>query len=96
MTKKVIIESTVKDGVFDRLMPFLQANLPNVRGFKGCLNVTVFLDNESRIMIFDEEWMSVEDHQKYINTIADSGVMGELISFLESPPEIKYFDRIDV
>ncbi|MET0004564.1 MAG: hypothetical protein ABW087_13175 [Candidatus Thiodiazotropha sp.] len=47
-------------------------------------------------MIFDEEWMSVEDHQKYINTIADSGVMGELISFLESPPEIKYFDRIDV
>ncbi|MCU7943817.1 MAG: antibiotic biosynthesis monooxygenase [Candidatus Thiodiazotropha sp. (ex Cardiolucina cf. quadrata)] len=96
MSKKVIIESTVKEGVLDRLLPFLETNLPNVRGFKGCLNVTVFLDNESRTMIFDEEWLSVVDHQGYINAIAEDGVMDELVSFLESIPDIKYLDRLDM
>jgi quinol monooxygenase YgiN len=96
MRKKVIIESTVKGGVLDKVLPFLEANLPNVRGFAGCLGVTVLIDKESGKMIFDEEWMSVDDHQKYISTIAGNGVMDELVSFLESPPEIKYLDRIDI
>jgi quinol monooxygenase YgiN len=96
MSKKVIIESTIKEGVLDSLQVFLKTNLPSVRGFKGCLNVTVFLGKESRKMIFDEEWLSVEDHQGYIDAIAGNGVMGELVSFLESPPEIKYLDRMEM
>jgi quinol monooxygenase YgiN len=96
MSKKVIIESTVRAGILDNLLPFLEKNLPAVRDFVGCLNVTIFIDKESRKMIFDEEWLSVEDHQKYINAIANNGVMGELASFLEAPPEIKYLDRIDI
>ncbi len=96
MSKKVVIESIVKEGVQDKLLPFLAANLPNTRGFEGCLNVTVFLDQASRKMIFDEEWLSANDHQKYIDTIAGTGVMAELITFLEAPPEIKYFDRIEI
>ncbi len=96
MSKKVVVESMVKEGVEDKLLPFLAANLPHTRGFEGCLNVTVFIDRASRKMIFDEEWLSVDDHQKYIDTIAGNGVMGELVAFLESPPEIKYFDRIEI
>jgi quinol monooxygenase YgiN len=96
MSKKVIIESTLREGILDSLLPFLEKNLPSVRGFVGCLNVMVFLDKKSRKMIFDEEWLSVEAHQKYINAIASNGVMGELASFLEAPPEIKYLDRIDI
>ncbi|MET0064575.1 MAG: hypothetical protein ABW176_19980 [Candidatus Thiodiazotropha endolucinida] len=94
MCKKVIIESTLREGILDNLLLFLETNLPNVRGFAGCLNVTVFLDKESRKMVFDEEWLSVEAHQEYINAIVSNGVMGELVSFLEAPPEIKYLDRI--
>ena len=96
MSKKVIIESTVKEGALDRLLPFLTANLTNTRGFAGCLNVTVFLDKKSGKMIFDEEWLSRESHEKYINAIAENGVMSELASFLKSPPEIKYFDRMEM
>jgi quinol monooxygenase YgiN len=96
MSKKVIIESTIKVGVLDRLQHFLETNLPNVRGFTGCLKVTVFFDKETRKMIFDEEWLSVECHQDYISAIAGNGVMDELVSFLESPPEIKYLDRMDM
>ncbi|MEW8624619.1 MAG: hypothetical protein AB2551_02555 [Candidatus Thiodiazotropha sp.] len=96
MRKKVVIESKVKETVFNSLLPFLEKNLPRVRGFTGCLNVTVFFDKESRKMIFDEEWVSVEAHQEYINTIANNGVMDELISFLDGPPEIKYLDCLDI
>lgn len=96
MRKKVIIESTIKEGVFDRLQLFLESNLANVRGFMGCLKVTVFFSKETRKMIFDEEWLSVESHQDYISVIAENGVMDELVSFLESPPEIKYLDRMDI
>jgi quinol monooxygenase YgiN len=94
MHKKVIIESTLKEDALDGLLPFLKDNLPNVRCFKGCLNVSVYIDNASGYMIFDEEWLSVDDHRKYIDTIAKNGVMDELVSFLKSPPEIKYLDRL--
>jgi len=47
-------------------------------------------------MIFDEDWLSVEHHQQYIKAISENGVMGQLASFLEAPPEIKYFDQIDI
>jgi quinol monooxygenase YgiN len=96
MSKKVIIESTVREGILDSLLPFLRTNLPKVRGFMGCSNVTVFIDKESRKLVLDEEWFSVEAHQEYINTISSNGVMGELVSFLEAPPEIKYLDRLDM
>lgn len=96
MRKRVVIESTIQEGVWDKLLPFLKANLPNVRGFSGCLNVTIFLDQESRKMIFTEDWLSVEDHQRYINAISENGVLGELVAFLESAPEIIYLDRLDL
>ncbi len=96
MSKKVVIESTLRDGILSNLMIFLKKNLPHVRGFDGCLRVTVFLDSEARRMIFDEEWLSVEAHQKYISTIASNGIMNELVSFLEAPPEIKYLDRVSI
>jgi quinol monooxygenase YgiN len=96
MGKKVVIESTIKAGVLDSLLTFLEVNLPSVRGFKGCLKVSVYLDKESGDMIFDEEWLSVEDHQKYISAIANNGVMDELVSYLESPPVIKYLDAMEI
>jgi quinol monooxygenase YgiN len=93
---KVIVESKLKEDTMSGLLPFLKRNLPNVRSFKGCLSVSVFLDKDDGKMIFDEEWLSVEDHRQYIASIADSGVMGELVGFLESQPEINYFDRLEM
>ena len=47
-------------------------------------------------MIFDEMWESVEHHQNYLSFITQNGVMTELASFLSSPPEIKYFDLLNL
>jgi quinol monooxygenase YgiN len=75
-------------------MSFLEEKLPFVRGFEGCLSVTILLDEDSGRMVFEEEWRSVADHQNYLASIADNGVMNELISFLQGPPEIKYFEQV--
>ncbi|MET0081011.1 MAG: hypothetical protein ABW119_21340 [Candidatus Thiodiazotropha lotti] len=96
MRKRVIIKSKVKKGAFDRLMSFLESNLPNVRGFSGCLKVNVLIDSESGSMIFDEEWLSIERHRSYLDTIVNNGVMDQLISYLESPPEVNYYDLLDL
>ena len=47
-------------------------------------------------MIFDEEWLSVEDHQKYMSSIAKNGVIDELATFLVSLPAIKYLDSMEI
>ncbi|MBV2122809.1 MAG: antibiotic biosynthesis monooxygenase [Candidatus Thiodiazotropha sp. (ex Ctena orbiculata)] len=96
MRKRVIIKSTIKEGVFDRLIPFLEKNLPNVRGFSGCLKVTVLSDSDSASMIFDEEWLSTEHHLNYLESIKNNGVMDELVSYLESRPEVNYYDQLDL
>lgn len=96
MSIRVLIGSDIKKSELDRLLPFLTANLPNVRGFPGCLNVTVLLNRESGKMVFDEEWLTADHHQEYIRHITNNGVMDELGSFLESPPDIKYLDRLTV
>jgi quinol monooxygenase YgiN len=96
MSIRVLIESSIKKNELDRLLPFLAANLPNVRGFNGCLNVTVLLNRESGEMVFDEEWLTADHHQEYIKFITNNGVMGQLGAFLESPPLIKYLGRLSI
>lgn len=96
MSKKVILESMVNQGSLDQLMPFLEANLPAVRGFPGCLSVEIFMDRDTGQMMFAEEWLSIEHHKNYIKAIAENGVMDELVSFLRSPPDIKYLDCVEI
>lgn len=96
MSKKVIIESKLKSDRITSLIEFLEANLPNVRGFKGCQQVTVYLNREEQTMIFVEEWLSIQAHQQYIAAITENGVLSQLASFLESPPKINYFDKLEL
>jgi quinol monooxygenase YgiN len=96
MTYRVLLESTAKTETIDSLFPFLAQNLPNVRSFKGCLNVTVLFDKETNQMMFDEEWKSKEEHQAYIAFIESNGVLADLASYLEGPPKINYYEKMDV
>jgi quinol monooxygenase YgiN len=96
MSVRVIIESDIKIELLDKLLLFLEKNLSNVRGFSGCLNVTVLLNKESGKMMFDEKWLTAGHHKKYISFITDNGVMNELGYFLNSPPRIHYLDCLDI
>ncbi|WP_424966481.1 putative quinol monooxygenase [Dinoroseobacter sp. S375] len=94
MTIWVTLEMTVKPGAFDALSTFLRANLANVRGFDGALSVTLYHDAETRAFLIHEEWLNRDHHAAYLAFIEERGVMAELLSFMEGPPEVTYYDRL--
>ncbi|MDX1457462.1 MAG: antibiotic biosynthesis monooxygenase [Marinobacter sp.] len=96
MSYRVLLTSNVKPDQKEALLPFLENNLPNVRGFAGCLNVTVLFEDGGQRMVFDEEWTSKEAHQAYLAFIDNNGVLAELAAFLQGPPEINYYHRLEI
>jgi quinol monooxygenase YgiN len=93
---KVVIESHMIPEKIEELEGFLADNLSNVRGFKGCCGVDVYFNKAENRMIFDEKWKSIAHHQEYIQSISNSGVLRQLGSYLIGPPEIKYFELLDL
>jgi len=96
MSIRVTLNCQVKTDKLKVLLPFLEKNLANVRGFDGCMSVTVYFDKGSSEMLLEEEWLSIEHHQTYIKHIESNGILGELADFLTSPPVIKYFQKSDI
>ncbi len=96
MSVQVTLNCPLKANSFQELKLFLETNLPNVRGFKGNLRVSVLFDETNNEMLLDEEWLSVESHQTYLKFIEDNGVLAQLASFLSEPPQIKYFQRVEL
>jgi quinol monooxygenase YgiN len=74
-------------------MLFLEQNLPNVRSFDGCVSVNVYFSLDGREMLLEEEWLSVEHHQRYIGFISKNGVMQLLRGLLMADPTINYFEK---
>jgi len=96
MSVQVTLNCQVKPDQFERMMPFLEENLPNVRSFEGNLEVNVLYDKANNEILLDEEWTSVESHQAYLGFIDANGVLASLAAFLRQPPEIKYFKRVEI
>lgn len=93
MTTFVTIESTVNPAKLNALNPFLEENLPNVRGFDGCLSVNILLNAADNSFLIFEEWKSPEHHKAYIEFISSNGVLEQLASHFSAPPKISYFQR---
>jgi len=96
MSIRVTLNCQLKADQFTELRPFLERNLQNVRGFAGNRKVSILFDAKNNEMLLDEEWASIESHQAYLDFIAGNGVLTELSTFLETPPDIKYFECVDI
>ncbi|MCG8312344.1 MAG: antibiotic biosynthesis monooxygenase [Pseudomonadales bacterium] len=96
MTYQVFIESTANPDTLDSLMNFLEENLPNVRSFKGCLKVSILFDSETHQMLFEEEWITKENHQAYMQSIEENGILGALSEHLLGMPKISYYQKLDI
>ena len=96
MSVRVTLNCQIKPNQFQALLPFLEDNLPTVRGFKGNMQVDVLFDEKNNEMLLDEEWSTEESHQAYLSFISQNGILEALSAFLCAPPTIKYFDKVDV
>ena len=91
MTVHVLLESKIKTNHAAELIPFIEENLDNVRGFDGCSHVDILFDEAKSEILFNEVWESPAHHQQYIQSISESGVMATLVGHLEEPPTVKYY-----
>ena len=96
MSTIVVLESETDPAKLDGFLPFLEKNLPNVRGFDGCLSVSILRNPITNGVLIYEEWKSEAHHQAYVGAITESGVLGQLTSFLVREPNIKYFTRQEI
>jgi len=78
------------------LKAFLTENLPNVRNFNGCTEVLVYFENAKSHMLIEEEWESIEHHQRYMEYIQDNGVLTQLAQFFTAAPVIRYYNKQDL
>lgn len=92
----VLLEAKVKPETKKEFLKFLDENLPNVRGFKGARNVTILHNETTMTLAIYEEWQSKDHHQNYIKFITENGVMAKLASFLDTPPSVKYFNKLKI
>ena len=96
MSIRVTLNCTVRVKTKSSLLVFLEDNLPNVRGFKGCLHLDVFFDESGQEMLLEERWLSKKHHLEYIEFIKNNGILNDLSIFLENLPQIKYFIESDL
>ena len=94
MSVLVTLKATVKPNQFEKLVPFLEDNLPRVRSFPGALNVSILYDRESDGFLIYEEWLTRKHHQDYIAFISENGVLQQLASFLTTAPDVGYYERL--
>jgi len=92
----VTLELVVQDGAYDDLQVFLEAKLPAVRGFEGALSVSILFAEETSKLLILEEWKTRSHHQAYIASITDNGVMEQLLSFMDGPPDVQYYERVAI
>jgi quinol monooxygenase YgiN len=96
MSVWLALESKVKKGEFDKLLPFLEKNLPNTRSAPGALSVSILYDEETDAFLIFEEWLSRQHHQNYVKAISENGVMQQLVAFLDGPPTVKYYSKLTI
>jgi len=94
MSLRVCLHCPLNTQKTSELMQFLKDNLPAVRSFEGCLGVDVYFSLNKEEMLLEEQWETKEYHQRYIDFIANNGVLGKLRAYLLEDPDIKYFEKV--
>jgi len=96
MSIVVNLQSKAKLETIAALLSFIEEKLPAVRGFSGCMHVSICLNKDSGDLLFSEKWSSKEAHESYLLSIQNNGVMPQLIGYLSVPPTIAYFEKLDI
>ena len=96
MSVIVNLQSKAKLETITELVSFIEEKLQTVRGFNGCLHVSICLNKSSGDLLFNEKWSSKEAHENYLLSIQNNGVMSQLIGYLSLPPAVTYFDKLDI
>jgi quinol monooxygenase YgiN len=92
----VLLELKVRPDSVDRLKDRLAEWLPATRSYDGCHGTTAHAQTEDpHVVIMIEHWESEAHYDRYRQWRSDTGVRADLVSMLESPPLVRFFQQID-
>ncbi len=95
MSVTVMLEVKAKPDSIDALRQGLAALLPGTRAFEGCQGLTTYQDLEDgQTLVAVEHWDSKEHYERYLAWRTETGAMAQLVSLLEGPPNIRYFEAV--
>jgi quinol monooxygenase YgiN len=95
MAIMVLLEGKVKAEKVDSLKAALPKLFPVTRAYEGCHGITAYIKGDDRTLVFVEYWETKALYERYLAWRTETGVIAELVSMLEAPPSIRYFDQID-
>lgn len=97
MSATVILRAKVKPDNIGEFKDFIANCLPETRSYTGCINIDIYEEcSHNGYFVFYENWDSFESYEAYLAFRSEQGVMDELSAFLSTPPEIVYYNRVDI
>lgn len=93
MSVTVILEAKVKQGRKVNLLQLLTKHLPDTHKFNGFIDISIYSEEDTELVIFISKWQSFEVYQQYLQWRIDTGVMATLGSLLAAPPVIRQLTK---
>jgi quinol monooxygenase YgiN len=93
MSITVILEADPKPGQKTKLLHVLSQYLPETSRYKGFIEISIYSEVNTELVIFLSKWDSIEVYQQYLQWRVDTGIMAILGDLLTVPPVIRYLSK---
>jgi len=96
MPVMVLLEGKAKADAVGRLKKALPTLFPDTRKYDGCRGITAYMNaDDGKTVVFLEDWETKAQYERYLAWRTETGVIADLVSMLEAPPSIRYFEQVD-
>ena len=93
----VVLELHLKEECIDQLKSGFKEMLPDTRAYDGCIDIYATQDQDNPTTIIAiEKWETRQHYEKYLAWRTERGDFGNVIEMCTEPPNIRYFDPVDV
>jgi len=96
MSIMICVEATLKEGRQHDAIEFLRERFPETRACEGCHNITAYLNEDGRTMVFIEHWAAQSDFERYLSWRQESGSFAYFSELVEGELKIGSFSTVEV
>ena len=93
MSVTIIFEAKVKQGCKTSLLQLLAKYLPDTHKFNGFIDISIYSEADTELVIFISKWQCFEVYQQYLQWRTDTGDLATLVELLVEPPVIRQLTR---
>lgn len=97
MSVKVQLEIQSNPEDIDKLQSTFVQILPDTRGYDGCIEVQVVVNQDDPLnIILIETWETRKHYEKYLAWRVGTGAIDALGKMLSQAPSIRYYDNLKI